>query len=110
MIINDQIITPDIWEEIADLEITEGMNYLYKRGFFSNIPTHDENGEPYNSVFETGVEFKFDFIDLFDYGEKIRQLELLIKLKHKYDKPYDKQMSKLEDIYEQLKVLNVLHK
>ncbi len=107
MIINGQIITPDLWEEIADLELTDGLNHLYKQGFF-DLPTHNENGEPYNSIFETGVNFKMNLINLFDYADEIRQLELLIELKHKYNRQYDKQIGKLKVIYEQLKVLDVL--
>ncbi len=110
MIINGQILTPDIWEEIKDLEITEALDHLYKRGFFGDLaPTHDENGQPYNSIFETGVRFDFNLFQIFDYGDEIRQLELLMKLKYKYDRPYGEQVRKLEDINEKLRILNALH-
>lgn len=104
------MITPDIWEEIKDLEITVGLNHLYKQGFFGDLaPTHDENGMPYNNIFETGVRFNFNIIQLFDYGEEITQLELLMRLKHKYNRPYNEQLRKLEEIHEKLRILNALH-
>lgn len=110
MIINNTIVGPDLWEEIKDLDIIDAMNYLYHKGFFGDdAPLKNKEGVPYGSIFETGIKFNFNIIELFDFKEKIRQLELLIRLKHKYSRPYDEQISKLENIYEQLKVLNVLH-
>ncbi len=110
MIIGGKIITPDIWKQIKDLEIIDGLNYLYKIGYFEDVaPTHDSDGKPYNSVFETGVKFGFDIFQTFDYADEIRQLDLLMKLKHKYNRPYDEQLKKLEEIYEKLRILNALH-
>ena len=82
MIIGGKIVTPDIWEKIKDLEIIDGLNHLYKIGYFKDVaPTHDPDGKPYNSVFETGVKFSFEVFQMFDYDKEIHQLELLIKLK-----------------------------
>ena len=110
MIIQGKIIEPDLWDAIKDLEVIDAMNYLYHKGYFNEIaPKIDSNGNPYENIFKTGVKFEFNIVRLYDYEEDIRQLELLINLKHKYNRPYDEQISKLEDIYEKLKVLNALH-
>ena len=37
MIINGNPVTPDIWEQIKDLEITDGLNHLYKIGYFGDL-------------------------------------------------------------------------
>lgn len=110
IIINGKIVTPDIWGQIKDLNITDGLNHLYKIRYFGDlIPTHDSSGKKYDSVFATGVEFDFDIFHTWDYAAEIIQLEYFMRLKHKYNRPYNKQIRKLEDIYEKLKVLNVLH-
>lgn len=109
MIIGGKIVTPDIWEEIKDLELIDGLNHLYKMGYFENAPTHDADGKPYDSIFETGVRLDLEIFHMFDYAEELRQLEYLMKLKHKYNRPYDEQLEKLTVIHEKLRVLNVLH-
>lgn len=109
MIIGEKIVTPDIWEEIKDLELIDGLNHLYKRGYFEDAPTHDADGKPYDSIFETGVRFHFEIFQTFDYEEEMRQLEYLMGLKHKYNRSYDEQLKKLAVIHEKLKVLNALH-
>ena len=110
MIINGNIVTPDIWEQIKDLEITDALNHLYKIGYFGDLaPRYDADGKPYQSVFETGVKFDFDVFRTWDYAADIRQLEYFIQLKHKYNRSYDKQLAQLETIYEKLRILNALH-
>lgn len=109
MIIGGKIVTPDIWEQIKDLEIIDALNHLYRIGYFEDAPTHDLEGKPYSSIFETGVKFSFEVFRTFDWNDEIRQLELFIKLKHKYNRPYEKQLQKLEEVYEKLRILNALH-
>ncbi len=110
MIINGKCITPDLWEQIKDLEITDGLNHLYKIGYFGDIaPTHDADGKPYESVFQTGVKFDFNVFRTWDYTAEIVQLEYFMRLKYKYNRDYSEQLEKLEAIHEKLRILNVLH-
>ena len=110
MIINGNIVTPDIWEQIKDLEITDGLNHLYKQGYFGDLaPTHDSDGNPYDSVFECGVKFDFNVFRTWDYQEEITQLEYFMRLKHKYNRDYSEQLIRLEAIHEKLRILNALH-
>lgn len=109
MIINNQVIEPDLWEEIKDLEIIAAIDYLYHLGFFDNIPTTKSNGEKYESIFHTGAEIDFNLLNLYDLEPKIRQTELLIKLKYKYKRNYEENLACLHSLYDELRVINVLH-